>query len=53
MKSSVFWDITPRIPLEVNYFSDEHIASIFRIEKEAKQEAGLKKEQADPSETVL
>jgi hypothetical protein len=32
MKSSIFWDITPCSPLKVSDHSEEHIASIFRIE---------------------
>jgi hypothetical protein len=33
MKSSVFWDITPCSPLKVSRRSEEHIGSIFRVEK--------------------
>jgi hypothetical protein len=33
MKSSVFWELTPYSPLKVNKFSEEHIASIFRVEE--------------------
>jgi hypothetical protein len=31
MKSPTFWDITPCSPLKVIYFSEEHVASIFRV----------------------
>jgi hypothetical protein len=33
MKSINFWDITPCNPLGVTDVSEEHIASIFRIEE--------------------
>jgi hypothetical protein len=33
MKSTIFWDITPCSPLSVNRVSEEHITSIFRVEK--------------------
>jgi hypothetical protein len=38
MKSTIFWDITPRSPLKVTDVSEEDIASIFRVEEEAEQE---------------
>jgi hypothetical protein len=37
MKSTVFWDVTPCSP-ETSDVSEEHIASIFRVEEQAKQE---------------
>jgi hypothetical protein len=33
MKSSVFWDITSCVPLNVNWCFGEHIASIFTVER--------------------
>jgi hypothetical protein len=33
LKSIIFWDIMPCSPLRVNDVSEEHIASIFRVEK--------------------
>jgi hypothetical protein len=33
MKNIIFWDMTPCSPLEPTDVSEEHIASIFRIEK--------------------
>jgi hypothetical protein len=42
MKSSIFWDIMPRSPLKVNDASEEHVASIVKIEEEAKQETIMK-----------
>jgi hypothetical protein len=42
MKSSIFWNITPCSPLKVNRFSEEHIASIFRVEEQAEQETSVK-----------
>jgi hypothetical protein len=33
MKSAIFWDITPCSPLKVRDVPEEHIASIFRVEK--------------------
>jgi hypothetical protein len=32
MKSTVFWNIMPYSPLNVNEVSEEHITSIFRVE---------------------
>jgi hypothetical protein len=32
MRSSVFWDITPCSPLKATDVSEEHVASIFRVE---------------------
>jgi hypothetical protein len=31
MKSFAFWDVMPHRPLEVNYVSEEHNATIFRV----------------------
>jgi hypothetical protein len=33
MQITLFWDIMPCSPLKVTNVSEEHIASIFRIEK--------------------
>jgi hypothetical protein len=33
MKSYVFWDITPCSPVRATYVSEEHVASIFRVEE--------------------
>jgi hypothetical protein len=40
MKSSVFWDITPCSPSKANQCSEEHVASIFRVEEYVEQETG-------------
>jgi hypothetical protein len=40
-KSIIFWDITPRSPLSVTDVSEEHIASIFRVEKYAEEETSV------------
>jgi hypothetical protein len=37
-KSSIFWDETPCSPLKVNRRFREHVASIFRVEEQSKQE---------------
>jgi hypothetical protein len=42
MKSSTFWDVTTCTPLKSTDASVEHFASIFRVEKYAKQEASKK-----------
>jgi hypothetical protein len=41
MKSSTIWDITPCSPMSTD-LPEEHIASIFRVEEEAKQKTSLK-----------
>jgi hypothetical protein len=33
MKSTIFWDIMPCSPLKSTDVSEEHIASIFRVEE--------------------
>jgi hypothetical protein len=33
MKSSAFWDISPCSPLKATDLSEEHVASIFKIEE--------------------
>jgi hypothetical protein len=33
MKSIIFWDMTPCSPLSLTDVSEEHIASIFRVEE--------------------
>jgi hypothetical protein len=33
MKSSIFCDITPSSPLKVMDISEEHVASIFRVQE--------------------
>jgi hypothetical protein len=38
MKSSIFWDITPFSPLNVNSCSEEDVASIFSAKKYPKQD---------------
>jgi hypothetical protein len=38
LKGFIFWDTTPCSPAKVNNVSEEHIASIFRVEVKAKQE---------------
>jgi hypothetical protein len=37
MNSTIFWDVTPCSPVEVNHVLEEHNASIFRDEEQAKQ----------------
>jgi hypothetical protein len=39
MKSVVFWNITRRSLVKVTDASEEHIALVFRVEKQAKQDA--------------
>jgi hypothetical protein len=39
--SSIFWDITLYNPLKVNRPLEEHVASIFRVGKKAKQRPTL------------
>jgi hypothetical protein len=41
MKSSVLWVITPCSPLKADV-SEEHVASIFKSEEQAKQESSMK-----------
>jgi hypothetical protein len=41
MKSSVFWDIRPYSLLKADV-SEEHVASIFRVKEQAKQETSVK-----------
>jgi hypothetical protein len=42
MKSSIFWDITLCSPLKVNLcVSKKHIASIFSVDEQAKQETRM------------
>jgi hypothetical protein len=41
MKGTIFWEITTCIPLKVNRLSEEHIASIFSIEK-SEQDTNVK-----------
>jgi hypothetical protein len=38
MKSSIFWDVTPCSLLSSTDVSEEHIASIFRVEEIIQQE---------------
>jgi hypothetical protein len=38
MNSTVFWNITLCSPLKSTDVSEEHIASIFRVEEKAEQE---------------
>jgi hypothetical protein len=33
MKTTIFWDISPCSPLKSTGVSEEHIASIFRVEE--------------------
>jgi hypothetical protein len=33
VKASIFWDITPCIPLKVTDVSEENVASVFRVEE--------------------
>jgi hypothetical protein len=52
MKSSVFWDIMPCTcsPLRVTDISEEHVASIFRVEEQAEEpsvKAGDKQDGGD------
>jgi hypothetical protein len=47
MKSTSFWDVTPCIQANVIDFSEERVASIFRVEVEAKQPA--KRSLQDPA----
>jgi hypothetical protein len=42
MKSSIFWDITPYIPLKSTDISEEHFVSILRIEEGSKKETSVK-----------
>jgi hypothetical protein len=42
MKSIIFWDMTPCSLLSFSRRSEEHIASIFRVEKIIKQEPASK-----------
>jgi hypothetical protein len=42
MKNSVFWDITPCSPLQVNRRFRGRIACIFRVEEEAEQDTNVK-----------
>jgi hypothetical protein len=42
MESTTFWDITLYSPLKVTDVSEEHIASIFRVEELAEQETSVK-----------
>jgi hypothetical protein len=35
MRNSIFWDITPCSTVKVNRDSEEHIASIFRVEEQS------------------
>jgi hypothetical protein len=41
LKSSIFLDITPCSPFEVTDVSEEHVASIFRVEQYSKQETTM------------
>jgi hypothetical protein len=41
MKSTIIWDITPYIPLK-STVSEKHVASIFRVEEQPKQEPSVK-----------
>jgi hypothetical protein len=42
MKSSVFWVIAPCSPSKSTNVSEEHVASIFRVEEYAKQDTSMK-----------
>jgi hypothetical protein len=42
IESSVFWDITPCIPLKINPHFGGHVASTFKFRKQGKQEARVK-----------
>jgi hypothetical protein len=42
MKIIIFWDETPCSPLKVTDISEEHTASIFRIEEQTQQEISVK-----------
>jgi hypothetical protein len=42
MKSSIFWDIMWCCQLKVNRVSEEHVASIFRVEEKTEQESSMK-----------
>jgi hypothetical protein len=49
MKRFVFWDVKPCTPMK-SEVSQESIASVFKVEEEAKQETGMKQaaSRADP-----
>jgi hypothetical protein len=40
-ESSVFWDITPCIPLKITEVSEEYVTSMFRVEEYTKQETSM------------
>jgi hypothetical protein len=42
LQNPIFWDITPCRPLKLNDVFVEPVASIFRVEKYAKQETSEK-----------
>jgi hypothetical protein len=42
MKSSIFWDIMSYSALKVNDVSEEHVASIFMVNKKTSVKAGDK-----------
>jgi hypothetical protein len=44
MKSPIFWDITPCMPLKVNRLSEEYVTSIFKIEGKAMPETNMQQE---------
>jgi hypothetical protein len=46
MKSYISWDIMPCSLFKVNDVSEEHVASIFKIEEYAKKETRVKQAQA-------
>jgi hypothetical protein len=39
---SLFWDITPYSPIEVNRISEQHVESTFKVEEYAKQNPNMK-----------
>jgi hypothetical protein len=47
MKSFMFWDITPCSSLKVTDVSEEHAASIFRVEEYDEQETSTKQAEAE------
>jgi hypothetical protein len=53
MNSSVFWDITPWVRWKSTDVPEEHIASIFRVEEQAKQETSMTARRYIPEDTTL
>jgi hypothetical protein len=52
LKSSAFWVITLRSPVESTDISEEHIASIFRIDEKVKQKEKKKQYEAGSNQLV-